>query len=91
MSASVGVPGSEDRFHTDNRIWHRTDTIDYVVVVQGSPILHLEDRDIALKPLDAVVQRGTMHAWSNPTEETAVLACTLVDAKPIENLRQRTS
>jgi len=36
-----------------------------------------------LKQGDVLVQRGTNHAWSNRTDEPAVLAFVLIDADPL--------
>jgi mannose-6-phosphate isomerase-like protein (cupin superfamily) len=65
------------------RLWHRTDTVDYVVVLSGRVTLHLDDGDVELGPHDIVVQRGTHHAWSNRTDEIAVAVCVMIGAKPL--------
>ncbi|KAI9045188.1 cupin domain-containing protein [Aspergillus affinis] len=53
-------------------LFHRTITLDHVIVVQGSLILGLEDGSrIKLNEGDVVVQQATMHNWSNVTTEWA--------------------
>lgn len=48
---------------------HRTNSIDYGIVLQGELELELDDGQIThLKAGDIVVQRGTMHLWRNPSE-----------------------
>ena len=48
---------------------HRTNSIDYGIVLQGKLELELDDGQIThLKAGDIVVQRGTMHLWRNPSE-----------------------
>jgi quercetin dioxygenase-like cupin family protein len=44
---------------------HRTDTVDVVTVVSGELHAILETGEIVLRAGDSIVQRGTMHAWSN--------------------------
>jgi naringenin degradation protein FdeH len=61
---------------------HKTRTIDYIVLLSGEVTLILDKGEVALKPFDVVVQRGTNHAWSNKGKEPALLAAVLVDAKP---------
>ena len=62
---------------------HRTETIDYVVVICGELDMDMDDSTVRLKAGDVLVQRGTNHAWSNRTDETAVVAFVLIDAEPI--------
>ncbi|KAJ7293544.1 hypothetical protein C8J57DRAFT_1444727 [Mycena rebaudengoi] len=63
---------------------HRTSSVDYNILLQGELILIMEDKsEIHLKnPGDTVVQKGTMHAWRNPSNEWARWMCVLVAAKP---------
>jgi len=44
---------------------HRTEALDYGVVIDGELTLILDDSEVALKPGSVVVQRGTNHAWAN--------------------------
>jgi mannose-6-phosphate isomerase-like protein (cupin superfamily) len=59
---------------------HKTDTIDYVILLQGEVTLVLDGDERALKPFDVVIQRGTNHAWVNHGKEPALLAVVLIDA-----------
>jgi len=60
---------------------HTTSSVDYIVLLQGEVTLLLDDDEVDLKPFDAVVQRGTNHAWINKTSEPALLVGILVDAE----------
>lgn len=62
-------------------IWHRTRTVDYVVVVSGEIDLMLENSVVHLKSGDTIVQQATNHAWVNRGKETCRLAFVLMDAK----------
>jgi mannose-6-phosphate isomerase-like protein (cupin superfamily) len=59
---------------------HRTQTLDYVVVIDGEIVLILEDSEITLKKGDVVVQRGTNHAWENRSDRVARAAFFHIDA-----------
>jgi hypothetical protein len=75
----IGIEGIAPS--ADGKIWHRTATLDYVVILQGNPLLLLDEDTVSLKPLDVVIQRGTYHAWSNPESEVAIAACVLISAE----------
>ncbi len=63
--------------------FHKTDTIDYVIVLSGEIHALMDEGEVLLKAGDVLVQRGTNHAWSNRTQEPAYLAFVLIDADPI--------
>ena len=67
---------------------HRTETIDYGIVLAGQVVLVLDDgSETALCSGDVVVQRGTDHAWVNPADEPARMAFVLVDGRFSEELK----
>ncbi len=59
---------------------HKTDTIDYIILLKGDVTLILDDEEVNLKPFDVVVQRGTNHAWVNNGTEPALLIAVLIDS-----------
>src|SRR5665647_2894614 len=61
---------------------HRTDSIDYAVVMSGEIDMELDIGSVHLKAGDVLVQRGTIHNWVNKGKEPCVIAFTLVSAKP---------
>jgi quercetin dioxygenase-like cupin family protein len=63
---------------------HRTDSIDYIVVISGEIDMELDDSNVHLKAGDVMVQRGTIHNWVNRGTGPCVLAVVLIDAKPVE-------
>lgn len=63
---------------------HRTDSIDYVVVMSGEIDMEMDDSVVKLQAGDVLVQRGTVHNWVNRGSEPCVIAAILVDAKPVE-------
>ena len=60
---------------------HRTQTLDYVVVIEGEVVLVLEDGEVVLRQSDVVVQRGTNHAWENRSDRLARMAFFHIDAE----------
>lgn len=44
---------------------HKTQSLDYIIVVKGTGRLILETGEAILRPGDVVVQRGSDHAWAN--------------------------
>jgi quercetin dioxygenase-like cupin family protein len=60
---------------------HRTETIDYAIVLSGEITMMLDDHDVTLKQGDVVVQCGTNHAWSNRSQQPCVIAFILIDGK----------
>jgi len=62
---------------------HRTDSIDFAVVMSGEIDMQLDDETVHLRAGDVMVQRGTIHNWVNTGKEPCVIAFTLVASKPV--------
>jgi len=63
---------------------HRTDSIDYAIVISGAIEMELDDGVVVkLKAGDVLVQRGTMHNWVNRGSEDCVIAFVLISARPV--------
>jgi hypothetical protein len=60
---------------------HRTESIDFVVMLAGELIMELQDGDeVVLRSGDALVQNGPIHRWRNTSENPAAFAFVLVGA-----------
>jgi quercetin dioxygenase-like cupin family protein len=59
---------------------HRTESIDYAILLSGELDMELDDEAVHLKPGDVVVQRGTVHNWINNGTEPVVIAFILISA-----------
>ena len=68
---------------------HRTETIDYGVVLSGEIVLVLDDSETVLRAGDVVVQRGTDHRWENRSAEVTRVAFILIDGAFTDDLRAR--
>jgi quercetin dioxygenase-like cupin family protein len=63
---------------------HRTESVDYAIVMSGEIDMDLDGAMVHLKAGDVLVQRGTIHNWANRGTEPCVVAFVLVAAKPVE-------
>lgn len=68
--------GGKDGAHP---MMHRTETIDYGIVLEGEIYLVLDEEETLLKSGDIVIQVGTTHAWSNRSKDICRMAFVLVD------------
>jgi quercetin dioxygenase-like cupin family protein len=67
------------------KFMHRTETLDYAILLSGECDLELDDGvTVHMAAGDIAVQRGTMHAWVATGPQPAVLAFVLIDADPAE-------
>jgi mannose-6-phosphate isomerase-like protein (cupin superfamily) len=62
-------------------LMHRTETIDYAIVLQGELVLILDEGETTVRAGDVIVQRGTSHAWANRSDRNARIAFVLIDGR----------
>jgi quercetin dioxygenase-like cupin family protein len=62
---------------------HRTESVDYAIVLSGEIDMEMDGTMVHLKTGDVLVQRGTIHNWINRGSEPCVVAFVLVAAKPV--------
>jgi quercetin dioxygenase-like cupin family protein len=67
----------------NQRHMHRTETIDYVIVMEGEIEMDMDASTVRLKAGDILIQRGTNHAWANRSGKRARVAFVLIDAEPL--------
>lgn len=65
---------------------HRTETIDYGIVLEGELVLILDRGETTVRAGDIVVQRGTNHAWANRSEKMCRIAFILIDGQFVDGL-----
>ena len=86
--ASMGRSGAQALAHdaTASRhpMMHRTQTIDYAIVLSGEIWALMDSGETKMKAGDILVQRGTNHAWSNRSRRPCLVAFVLIDAKPLK-------
>jgi mannose-6-phosphate isomerase-like protein (cupin superfamily) len=79
----TGRAAASDRNNPRHPGFHKTATIDYAIVLSGEIYAMMDHGEVLLKAGDVLIQRGTNHAWSNRTNEPAVVAFVLIDAEPV--------
>lgn len=78
--ASLGNAGGSTFGKTGRHpMMHRTETIDYAIVLEGEITMLLDDSEVVLRAGDVLVQVGTNHAWVNRSKAPAKIAFVLVD------------
>lgn len=68
-------------------LMHRTESVDYGIVLDGELTLVLDGGEIPLRAGDIVIQRGTSHAWANRSGKMARMAFILIDGAYAAELR----
>jgi len=65
---------------------HRTNSIDYGIIISGTIELELDNNNIkTIEAGDIIVQRGTIHKWRNPSADNVCrIVFVLTEAKPFE-------
>jgi Cupin domain len=58
---------------------HRTDTVDYAILLEGEIWAVMDDNETLMKQGDVLIQRGTNHAWANRSNKTARICFVLLD------------
>ena len=69
-------------------LMHRTETIDYAIVLSGEIYMVLDETEVLLRAGDVVVQCGTNHAWSNRSKAPCTVAFVLLDGEYADDLKQ---
>jgi len=86
--ASMGRSGAQALAHdasaSRHPMMHRTQTIDYAIVLSGEIWALMDSDETKMKAGDILVQRGTNHAWSNRSKKPCLVAFVLIDAKPLK-------
>ena len=58
---------------------HRTETVDYGIVLQGEIVLIMDEGETLCRAGDIIVQRGTNHGWANRSSANCRIAFVLID------------
>jgi hypothetical protein len=86
--ASLGTSGAKALAHdasaSRHPMMHRTQTIDYAIVLSGEIWALMDSDETKMTAGDILIQRGTNHAWSNRSNKPCLVAFVLIDAKPLK-------
>jgi len=85
----TGSPeAATSRLNAPHPLMHRTETVDFGILIDGELTLILDDSEVQLSPGDVVVQRGTNHAWSNRGDKPCRIAFVLLNGKYSAEVRE---
>ncbi|MES2184342.1 MAG: cupin domain-containing protein [Pseudomonadota bacterium] len=78
---SQGGNAGASTFAANHRhpMMHRTETVDYAVILSGEVTMLLDDSEVNLKTGDVVVQVGTNHAWVNRSDAPCQILFAMFD------------
>ena len=62
-------------------LMHRTETVDYGIVLEGEMTLVLDRAETTIQAGDIVIQCGTSHAWANRSGKVCRMAFVLIDGQ----------
>ena len=81
--AEVGARDASSHSDEGSRhaFMHRTETIDYGIVLDGELTLILDEGETTVRTGDIVIQRGTNHGWANRSGRNCRIAFILIDGK----------
>jgi mannose-6-phosphate isomerase-like protein (cupin superfamily) len=79
---SIGAGHAPDKA-SDDPMRHKTNTVDYIIVLKGEIYAIMDEGETLLKAGDILVQRGTNHSWSVRGNEPCIVAAILVNAHPV--------
>lgn len=72
------VEASTVKHNSPHPLMHRTESVDYGVVMEGELTLVLDEGEVQLGAGSVVVQRGTNHAWANRSDRTCRMLFVLI-------------
>ena len=83
IAATDNFKGKESERHAS---FHRTETLDYGIVLEGELVLIMDEGETTVGPGDIVVQRGTNHGWANRSNKPCRIAFILIDGQYTDGL-----
>jgi hypothetical protein len=83
MMEEVGGGHALDKGKARHALFHKTNTVDYALVLEGEIWAMLDEGETLMRPGDVLIQRGTNHSWSNRTDQSCRIAFILIDAEPV--------
>lgn len=81
--AEVGATDASSHGGTDSRhaFMHRTETLDYGIMLEGELTLIMDEGETVVRPGDIIIQRGTNHGWANRSGKPCRICFVLIDGK----------
>jgi mannose-6-phosphate isomerase-like protein (cupin superfamily) len=87
LFAEIGAAGaSTNAGEARHPHMHRTQTVDYGIVLEGEITLLVDIGEVTVRAGDIVVQRGTNHGWANRSGKNCRIAFILIDGQFVDGL-----
>jgi Cupin domain len=86
--AEIGAADASSHSAANSRhaFMHRTETIDYGIMLEGELTLIMDIGEITVRAGDIVIQRGTNHGWANRSGKPCRIAFVLIDGQFTDGL-----
>lgn len=81
FKAMGGAEASTANPDAPHPLMHRTQTVDYGIVLEGEITMILDRAETTIKAGDIVIQLGTNHAWANRSGKNCRMAFILIDGE----------
>lgn len=78
---AYGNPEALDHSGSRHPGFHKTESIDFAIVLEGEVWALMDVGETLMRPGDTLVQRGTNHAWSNRTQAPVRIAFILLSSQ----------
>ena len=87
--AEVGAADAPSHSGAGSRhaFMHRTETVDYGIVLEGELTLVMDEGETVVRTGDIVIQRGTNHGWANRSDRNCRIAFVLIDGVYADDLK----
>ncbi|MBL0741147.1 cupin domain-containing protein [Chryseolinea lacunae] len=76
-----GESASTSQAGAPHPLMHRTQTVDYGIVLEGEITMVLDRGETTIKAGDVIIQNGTNHAWANRSGKICRMAFVLIDGR----------
>jgi Cupin domain len=86
--AQIGAADASSHTGASSRhaFMHRTETIDYGIMLEGELTLIMDIGETTVRAGDIVIQRGTNHGWANRSGKPCRIAFILIDGQFTDGL-----
>lgn len=86
FSEMSGADAAQSKGNAPHPLMHRTQTVDYGIVLEGELTLIVDRGETIARAGDIIIQRGTNHAWANRSGGNCRVAFVLIDGRFVEGL-----
>jgi len=81
-----GADAARSKADAPHPLMHRTETLDYGIVLEGELTLVVDRGEATARAGDIIIQRGTNHAWANRSGKNCRVAFVLIDGRSVDGL-----